>query len=409
MKSVSINPDRLLNDLYELRKFGQYKTGVIRQMYSRADMESRQWLQEQMTSSGLDAQIDGLGNVIGYSGKSSRTLLMGSHTDTQPIGGWLDGAYGVICALEVYRSLAENPDTCHMSVDIASWADEENTFHDFLGCKGFLGQLPPQVINTAIRADGLRLKDALNASGLNGISEQYDPERYLAYLSTHIEQGPRLDISQKQIGIVNQISGCREFEISFFGESNHAGSTPMAMRRDAGMAMMEFATILNRRFRQTGTKQSVWTIGHAEFDPGVLSVIPGKATMTLQFRDPSPAQLDRMEQALWQMAKALQKDLKVDIQIEKETDIAPVRLDGKVQEVLCHIAQQHCPNHWQVMSSGAIHDTGLFSHIMPSGMLLVPSIGGISHSFDEDTSEEDLVTGCEVLANAAAEIIRQAS
>ncbi|USE38431.1 hydantoinase/carbamoylase family amidase [Endozoicomonas sp. SCSIO W0465] len=409
MKSVSINSDRLLSDLYELRKFGQYKTGVIRQMYSRADMESRQWLRERMTRAGLDARIDGLGNVIGYSGKSARTLLMGSHTDTQPIGGWLDGAYGVICALEVYRALAENPDTAQMSLDIASWADEENTFHGFLGCKGFLGQLPPQVINTAIRADGLRLKDALHAAGLNGISEQYEPERYLAYLSTHIEQGPRLDISQKQIGIVNRISGCREFAISFFGESNHAGSTPMAMRRDAGMALMEFATTLNRRFRQTGTKQSVWTIGHAEFDPGAASVIPGKATMTLQFRDPSPAQMDRLEQALWQMANALQKDLKVDIQIEKETDIPPVRLDGKVQEVLCHIAQQHCPDNWQVMSSGAINDNVIFSRVMPSGMLLVPSIGGISYSFDEDTNEEDLITGCEVLANAAAEIIRQAS
>ncbi|KEI70578.1 hydantoinase/carbamoylase family amidase [Endozoicomonas elysicola] len=409
MKSVSINPDRLLNNLYELRKFGQYKTGVVRQMYSKADMDSRYWLREKMTSAGLSAQIDGLGNVIGYSKKSARTLLIGSHTDTQPIGGWLDGAYGVICALEVYSALAENPDTAHLSIDIASWADEENTFHDFLGCKGFLGQLQPQVINTAIRADGFRLEDALKAVSLDGNSEQYDPERYLAYLSIHIEQGPRLDISQKQVGIVNQISGCREFEISFFGESNHAGSTPMAMRRDAGMAMMEFATILNRRFRQTGTKQSVWTIGHAEFDPGAVSVIPGKAIMTLQFRDPSPAQLDRMEQALWQMAKALQKDLKVEIQIEKETDIAPVRLDGKVQEVLCHIAQQHCPNNWQVMSSGAIHDTGIFSHVMPSGMLLVPSIGGISHSFDEDTSEEDLIIGCEVLANAAAEIVRQAS
>ncbi len=378
-------------------------------MYSKADMDSRYWLREQMTSAGLNAQIDGLGNVIGYSKKSARTLLMGSHSDTQPIGGWLDGAYGVICALEVYRALAENPDTAHLSVDIASWADEENTFHDFLGCKGFLGQLPPQVISTAIRADGYRLEDALKASGLDGNSEQYSPERYLAYLSIHIEQGPRLDISQKQLGIVNQISGCREFEVSFYGESNHAGSTPMAMRRDAGMAMMEFATVLNRRFRQIGTKQSVWTIGHAELDPGASCVIPGKAIMTLQVRDPSLKQLDRMEQALLQTAKALKKDLKVDIQIEKEADTLPVRLDGKVQEVLCHIAEQHCPDQWQVMSSGAIHDTAIFSHFMPAGMLFVPSIGGISHSFDEDTNEEDLIMGCEILANAAVEIIRQAS
>lgn len=409
MKSISINPDRLLSDLYELRKFGQYKTGVVRPMYSRADMESRYWLLEKMVSSGLDARIDGLGSVIGYSGKPGPTLLMGSHTDTQPVSGWLDGAYGVICALEVARALAEDPDTAHLSVDIASWADEENTYHDFLGCRGFLGILQPQVISTAIRTDGHRLENALQAAGLDGSCEPYNPDRYLAYLGIHIEQGPRLDISQKQIGIVNRIAGCREFEIAFYGESNHGGSTPMAMRHDAGMAMMEFATALNRRFRHLATMHSVWTIGRAEFDPGAACVIPGRAFMTLQFRDPSPAQLNRMEQALWQMAKAMQKDLKVDIQIEKETDIVPVLLDSKVQEILCHIANQHCPNQWQVMPSGAIHDVAIFSRFMPAGMLFVPSNGGISHSFDEDSNEEDLVTGCEVLANAAAEIIRQAS
>ncbi len=409
MKSIAINPDRLLDNLYELRKFGQYKTGVVRQMYSKADMESRHWLWEQLVQAGLDARIDGLGNVIGYSGKSLPTLLMGSHTDSQPVGGWLDGSYGVICALEIFRALAEDPDTAHMSVDIASWADEQNTYHGFLGCRGFLGLLQPQVISTAIRTDGYRLEEALLVAGLDGNSEQFVPDRYLGYLGIHVEQGPRLDIAQKSIGVVNQIAGCREFSVSFFGESNHAGSTPMAMRHDAGMAMMEFVSVLNRRYHQLATRQSVWTIGQVALDPGAACVIPGRAVMTLQFRDPSEKQLERMEQVLWQMTRAMHKGLKVDIQVEKTIDMPPVQLDEKVQEVLCQMASHHCPDQWQVMSSGAIHDVALFSRFMPSGLLFVPSIGGVSHSFDEDTSEEDLIAGCQVMADAAVELISQAS
>ena len=409
MKSIAINPDRLLDNLYELRKFGQYKTGVVRQIYSRADMDSRRWLWEQMVRAGLDARIDGIGNVIGYSGKSLPTLLLGSHTDSQPVGGWLDGSYGVICALEICQALAENPDTAHMSVDIASWADEQNTYHNFLGCQGFLGLLPPQVISTAIRNDGHRLEEALLAAGLDGISEQFVPDRYLGYLGIHIEQGPRLDIAGKTLGVVNQIAGCREFSVSFFGQSNHAGSTPMAMRHDAGLAMMEFASVLNRRYHQQATRHSVWTIGEVQLDPAAACVIPGKAVMTLQLRDPSEKQLERMEQVLWQMSRAMHKGLKVDIQVEKTIDTPPAQLDEKVQEVLCQAAEQHCPQQWQVMSSGAIHNVALFSRFMPSGLLFVPSIGGLSHSVDEETSEEDLITGCQVMADAAAELISLAS
>ena len=409
MKSIAINPDRLLDNLYELRKFGQYKTGVVRQIYSRADMDSRRWLWEQMVRAGLDARIDGSGNGIGYSGKSLPTLLLGSHTDSQPVGGWLDGSYGVICALEICQALAENPDTAHMSVDIASWADEQNTYHNFLGCQGFLGLLPPQVISTAIRNDGHRLEEALLAAGLDGISEQFVPDRYLGYLGIHIEQGPRLDIAGKTLGVVNQIAGCREFSVSFFGQSNHAGSTPMAMRHDAGLAMMEFAPVLNRRYHQQATRHSVWTIGEVQLDPAAACVIPGKAVMTLQLRDPSEKQLERMEQVLWQMSRAMHKGLKVDIQVEKTIDTPPAQLDEKVQEVLCQAAEQHCPQQWQVMSRGAIHNVALFSRFMPSGLLFVPSIGGVSHSVDEDTSEEDLVTGCQVMADAAAELISLAS
>ncbi len=310
MTTPKINPERLLADLHVLRQIGACGTGVVRPVFSEKDMEARRWLKQRMLDAGLDAKMDGLGNVIGYSGKTGPTLLMGSHTDTQPHGGWLDGAYGVICALEVNRALAECPETAHMSVDIASWADEEHTYHGFLGCKGFLGQMTPEIIAESKNADGHLLSDALKEAGLDGTSESYDPERYIAYLEAHIEQGPRLDMANQQAGVVTGIVGCRDYDISFTGEMNHAGSTPMDMRKDAGMALIEFSHKLNQKFKEIAGQYTVWTIGRAEFTPGAACVIPGHATMKLQFRDTSEELLDKLEACVYEMAKTLEPELK---------------------------------------------------------------------------------------------------
>ena len=405
MPIPQIKPERLMSDLRQLRSFGKYQSGVVRPAFSATDISARKWLQERMLSAGLDAHIDGVGNVLGYSGKEGPTLLMGSHTDTQPEGGWLDGAYGVICALEVCRALQECPETKHMSVDVASWADEEHTFHGFLGSKSFLGQLAPGVIQTAKNTEGFPLEQALHNAGLDGKPHHFQPERYIGYLEPHIEQGPRLELGNKQLGIVTGIVGCRDFDITFTGEANHAGSTPMELRKDAGMALMDFIRQLNNRFQQLAGQYTVWTVGRVEYFPGAACVIPGQATMRFQFRDTSQGQMNSLEQALRQLADNFSSSSGFPVSVSRESITDAVELDEQIQARLTAVAEEHFPGAWEALPSAAMHDANMFAPVMPTGMLFVPSIGGISHNLAEDTREKDLIAGCRMAAIAAARIL----
>ena len=405
MAVPSINPARLLADLHTLRQFGGQGNGVVRQAFSEADMASRRWLQARMAEAGLASKIDGVGNVIGYARKPGRALLMGSHTDTQPEGGWLDGAYGVIAALEVARALDECPETRHLALDIASWADEEHTYHGFLGSQGFLGQLEPSILSTATRNDGHPLSKALADAGLNGQPDHYDPARYIGYLEAHIEQGPRLELAGKQVGIVTGIVGCRTLDITFHGEANHAGSTPMDRRRDAGKALFRFAHQMDTVLATMAAEFTVWTVGRVQFYPGSASVIPGKAFMRLQYRDTCRDLLGSMETAVRDLATQMAPELGVTVSVERQPETEPVLMNEAMQEALAHAAEQQLGQRWMKLPSAALHDANMFGQVMPSAMLFVPSIGGISHNFAEDTQPEDLVAGCQVLATAAARII----
>ena len=407
MADPKIKPERFLSDLHQLRSFGRYKTGVVRPAFSKADMDARHWLRQRMSAADLNCVIDGVGNVIGYSRKNRPTLLMGSHTDTQPEGGWLDGAYGVICALEVCRALQECPQTAEMSVDIASWADEEHTYHGFLGSKSFLGLLESDVIKTTRSARGDALEQALFDAGLNGTYESCRPERYLAYLEPHIEQGPRLDLSRHTLGVVTGISGCRDYDVIFTGEANHAGSTPMELRKDAGMALFEFARYLNQRFRKLAEQYTVWAVGRVEFTPGASCVIPGKAVMRLQFRDPDQANMEKLERALFLLAEHYDQPGSISVRVTRQSLTHPASMASQVVECLAETAEQYFPGQWQSMPSAAMHDASIFAPVIPSGMLFVPSKGGISHNLKEDTDEQDLVRGCQMAAYAAVNIIRK--
>ena len=246
---VRINGERLLDDLRTLRKFGSVGTGVVRQALSSVDMESRHWLVERMREAGLDAGIDGLGTVIGRSRAGGRALLVGSHTDTQPTGGWLDGAMGVMYGLELARAFREHEATRDLALDVASWIDEEGAFFGCLGSQAFCGMVEEEALDAAVGPGGVRLSEALRKAGLRGRPwEQLDPERYAGYLEAHIEQGPYLEEEEKRIGVVTSIVGIRSYQIAFKGQQNHAGTTPMARRRDAATALIDLAHHVNRRF-----------------------------------------------------------------------------------------------------------------------------------------------------------------
>ncbi len=404
-----IDPERLLGDLKTLRSFGACGTGVVRQAFSDIDLAARRWLVERMTEAGLEARIDGVGNVIGRSTNAGRALVMGSHTDTQPRGGWLDGALGVMYALEVARALAEDGASARLPLDIGSWMDEEGSYLGCLGSASFTGTLSDEKIRAATNRDGRSVAEALEAAGLAGEAPaRLDPDRHGAYLEAHIEQGPVLEAEGKRIGVVTSIVGVRTFNLTFSGQQNHAGTTPMKLRRDAGDALIVLAARLREAMRALLAERTVFTIGRVAFDPGADSIIAGRAEMSLQIRDADEAQLDRMAAAVRRLVGEASEagPVKVDL-TESANGLKGALMDDGLQEHLAAAAERHAPGAWVRMPSGAAHDAQIFARRLPAAMLFVPSIGGISHDFAEDTAEADIVLGCQVLASAAAAILTE--
>ena len=401
-----IDPKRLLNDLKALRAFGACGPGVVRPSFSDSDMAARRWLSGRMAEVGLEARIDGVGNVIGRSPKAGRALLMGSHTDTQPRGGWLDGALGVIYALEAARALAEDPASAPLPLDIASWMDEEGSYLGCLGSASFAEALDDAEMRRATNAEGRSVAEALEAAGLaQEAPARLEPERHAAYLEAHIEQGPVLEIEGKRIGVVTSIVGMRRFTLSFSGQQNHAGTTPMALRRDAGDALIVLAGKLREALRALLAERTVFTIGRVVFDPGAESIIPGRAEMSLQFRDGEEAQLDRMAAAVRLLVEEANRAGPVRVDLAETSRLEGALMDSGLQDHLAAAAERHAPGQWMRMPSGAAHDAQVLARRLPSAMLFVPSIGGISHDFAEDTAEADIALGCQIFASAAASVL----
>lgn len=404
---LPIDGRRLLADLQQLRRFGASGTGVVRPALSEADVASRHWLVDRMRGAGLQAGIDGIGTVFGRSPEASRALLIGSHTDTQPEGGWLDGSMGVVYGIEVARALRDRGAPTGLGVDVASWVDEEMRFTNFLGSRSFCGLLSRDDSRELVGRDGCRLEEALRKADLiDRPINRLDPARHFGYLEAHIEQGGVLEATRNKVGVVTAIVGIRSFEVHFTGQQNHAGTTPMHLRRDAGMALVSFAARLDQEFRGIAAERTVWTIGRARFHPGTESIIPGRADLLLQFRDVDSEVLQRLENCLRSVAERQAADGPVAIEARPTArNAVPAKMDAAYQQALADAAAHIVPGKWMRMPSGAGHDAQVFSPLMPTGMLFVPSIGGISHSFDEDTAEEDLIVGCQVFADGVDSIL----
>ena len=405
-----INAERLLADLRKLRTFGAMDTGVVRPALSDEDVKSRHWLQERYEDAGLDASIDGVSNVFGRSRNDGPALIIGSHSDTQPRGGWLDGALGVIYGLEIARAYSEDADTAHLAVDAVSWQDEESNFIGCLGSRSWCGTLDPAAEAAAVGRDGTPLADALSAAGLSDVPRQTIEEgRYVGYLEAHIEQGAYLEDAGEQIGVVTAIVGIRGMTLSFDGEQNHAGTTTMSRRRDAATALFEVAHRINEEFPKIADERTVWTIGQANIEPGASSIIPGHAEMALQFRDQDEGKLDAFEEIVSGLVAEINQRGKIKATANRaRTPIRPSKMDENFQEHIARSAETFAPSQWRRMPSAAGHDPMVIHEKLPCAMLFIPSIKGISHAFGEDSHDTDIVAGCQVLADAAASILKEA-
>ena len=393
---MRVEPERFLRDLHDLRRFGAagIGKGVVRPAFSDADLAARRWLAERFAEAGLRVEMDAMGNLFGLADAPS--LLMGSHSDSQPEGGWLDGALGVIAALEVARASRE---AGAPAVSVVSFQDEEGRFGGLTGSSVWSGYTPLAEVDGVEDYAGRSLREA-RQSVAHDVTGDVDPGQFTGFVELHIEQGLTLDAAGEQIGVVTEIVGTREIPITFTGQQNHAGTTQMHLRRDAFQGVAAFNTLLNERLRNVVTPTTVWTIGHLSMHPNASSIVPGKASFSMQWRDGDADRLRRMEHIVREAAQEIADAHGLEVTFGPMWELEPVAMDAQLRAALEAGAEAVAPGTWRLMPSGALHDATNVARVMPVAMVFVPSIGGISHAFEEDTAEEDLMAGLNVLAEA---------
>jgi len=397
---------RVLADLNALRGIGAYKTGVHKPTFSEPHMRSLEWLAGRLPEAGLTTKIDGIGNVLGTTTKSGPKLLAGSHLESQNYAGWLDGPLGVVYALEAARVINSEP-SVEGAVEVAAWCDEEGHFGHFLGSRSYVGGVTDSDIDAARdRSSGRTMRDALRDVGLAGRPRvTAERGRHIGYLEAHIEQGETLVSGGLAIGVVTAIVGIWQYKISFTGEQNHAGTTRMGVRKDAGLALARFCVAIDDRFPTPCGPRTVWTTGRITLDPGAPSIIPGRAEMLFQIRDDNPAVIDRLEDLLQSMAAEVTAQGRCSVTLERLRTGAPAMMDGVFQQTIEAASASFAGGKSIRMPSGAGHDAQILATIMPAGMLFVPSIGGISHHWSENTDDADIVTGAQVFVETCRRLL----
>lgn len=402
---VDIDGARLLSDLRRLATFGAFETGVDRPAFSDADLAAREWLRQRMIEAGLDAAIDNVGNVYGQAKHAARTILIGSHSDSVPKGGWLDGALGVVYGLEIARAVAAAGVPGGAGIDVISFQEEEGAYLPLLGSRAFCNQVSEAEIDAAANADGHSLRDAIAGCGLGGRPPaRLDPARHAAFLEAHIEQGPRLEASGTSIGVVTALVGIRRYRIELTGQADHAGTTPMEMRKDSGAALIRLAHDLLGLLEAEKGPETVWNIGKASLAPGAFNVVPATAEFLLEVRDTAAGTLDRLERKILALVSKADGGAGVAVAAHSAGGVAPARMDGDLRAAISAAAGRLGASAIE-LPSGAGHDAMMLARHVPAAMLFIPSVGGRSHDIAENTPDADIILGCRVMADAVAALL----
>jgi N-carbamoyl-L-amino-acid hydrolase len=373
--TLRISPERLLADLEALAQIGgRPDGGVDRVAGSEADLAGRRWLVRRLEEAGLRGWMDEAGNVLGrVAGVDGPWLLAGSHTDTVPAGGRLDGAYGVIAALEALRTLSRAGHPAAARLEVVSFFDEEG-----VGEGGGL-------------------------AGSRALSAGPHMAELTGYLELHIEQGPRLEADGLELGVVEGIVGITRHEVRIVGAANHAGTTPYTLRRDAGAAAGRFLHSL-RSIVTSVDPEMVANIGGVELLPGAPNVVPGEARLVLELRALSAQSLATAFEAVTGEIADAASEQSCTFSIEPRAVLEAASMDSRVVEVLSQVCDRS-GRPWRRLVSGAGHDAGILARHVPAGMLFVPSRDGISHSPLEHTEPELLIQGAQVLLESVLAVL----
>ncbi len=399
---VAVNRERLRTSLLSLAKFGGDDSGrrVDRPSFSNADVEARDWLAQEMTSSGLAVHTDAVGNVFGrWEVGSGPAILVGSHLDSVPAGGIFDGALGVMAALECVRTLQESQSRVGCPIEVVGTSEEEGRFGGMLGAQALVGDVSPDWLSGAADDSGTRLTDAMRAAGFDPTrirEARRDPFTVRAFLELHIEQGPVLERLGKAVGVVSGISGVFNWTIVLTGTANHAGTTPMDMRRDAFRGLVDFAHEIPTIIAQHGGPQTRVTIGKVALQPGFPHTVPGRAEFSLIGRDLDEEVMKAIAGACRQSLKDAAAGHGLGLEVEEMSWLAPSRCHSEIVTAFREVAESLGVD-YELMPSGAGHDTQFLARLTRAGMIFIPSVGGVSHSEEEWTDWDDIETGTNVL------------
>jgi len=316
---------------------------------------------------------------------------------------------GVLYGLEIARARLEagaRTDLADLGVDVISFADEEGTYRALAGSLSFCGHLSEADFEVATNQQGKTLRQALvEADYASRQRVTLEPTRHVAYLEGHIEQGPRLETEGKKIGVVTGIVGIRRFQVTCTGQADHAGTTPMHLRKDAGSALIKYCHDVMQRFEQVRGTDSVWNFGHIAFEPGASNVVPSTARVLVEFRDPAEATLDRLQAEIQAAAATANGQRGVGVQATELMRVSPAEMDANLA-ALIEVAARGRGAPTLRMPSGAGHDAMVLTRHVPTAMLFIPSIGGRSHDIAEDSDEADICLGIDVLAGTVRALNR---
>ncbi|MEW5940759.1 MAG: Zn-dependent hydrolase [Chloroflexota bacterium] len=404
-----VNQSRLLQRIEQLARVGAVDGGgVSRLTFTDADKEGRDLLVRWMKGLGLTVQIDRVGNIFGLRpGETDQPpVMLGSHIDTVTVAGKLDGCYGVLAALECIETLNEQGIKIKRPLAVAAFTNEEGVRYTpgMLGSAVYVGDLSVEKALNIRGFDGSRFGDEIQRVGYAGKMEPGTIQPF-TYLELHIEQGPLLDIAKIPIGVVEAVVGITWLEITVTGAANHAGTTPMNMRRDAGLATAKIIVYLREIATALGGNQRA-TCGMLSFQPNAINVIPSQAVFTVDLRNSDGEALKRAEAMLEAYAKKVEAEDGVSVDIRALEHVQPVKFHPMAIEAVEKAARELGLDH-QRMVSGAGHDAQLMAHEYPAAMIFVPSREGISHSPREYTSPENLARGANVLLHAALDLVNR--
>lgn len=380
--------------------------GMMRLALSDADKKARDLLKSWMKEAGMVVEIDDLGSMIGYlpgSDKDALPIGIGSHLDTQPNGGKYDGLYGVLAGLEAICTLKDENIVTKSPLAVINWTNEEGArfVPPMLASGAAAGVFEAEWVHERKDKDGIKYIDELKRIGYFGSSENRFTKAK-AYIEPHIEQGPVLDMEKLSLGIVTGALGITGLDITITGQANHAGTTPMGNRKDALVTASEAILQLRQKTIEYGDP-AVITMGIINASPASKNIIPEEVYFSIDMRHDNDTDLTALEEDVKNIIRAVCKNNGVECNIERYWKAEPVHFDKKIVEIIDRVVKNETSKSTRI-TSGAGHDAVFIDRIIPTGMLFVPSINGMSHCPQEETKMEDQIAGVMALTEIILEI-----